>query len=182
MAKKNRSNLSITIDDNLPDNTTNFIEPVLHREVEDDLKDSNFNLEDDTAADVNYTPSTPSNWGNTVPTETGEALDELAKNQFEKVTFYMSSSDSTSGAEPFSGLIEVDLTSETKTGNIANAFYQVSFDGVTGWIEPNGIGSSTLVDFQNWVNANITNEDFWGRSPSPTSSGSGAVGFKYKKV
>ena len=79
MAQKNRADLQIVIDTNLPDNTTDLITPVGHREVEEDLKDSNFNKLDDTAFDVNYTPTTPLDWDATVPTETGGALDILIK-------------------------------------------------------------------------------------------------------
>jgi hypothetical protein len=79
MAQKNRANLQIVIDTNLPDNTTDLITPVKHREVEEDLKDSNYNKLDDTAFDVNYTPTTPADWGATVPTETGGGLDILIK-------------------------------------------------------------------------------------------------------
>lgn len=79
MAQKTRPGLQTTIDSNLPDNTTDFITPLLHREVEEDLKDSNFNILDDTAFNVNYTPTTPLDWDTTVPTETGGALDILIK-------------------------------------------------------------------------------------------------------
>ncbi len=79
MAQKNRADLQAVIDANLPDNTTDFITPLLHREVEEDLKDSNFNKLDDTAFDVNYPPTTPLDWDATVPTETGGALDILIK-------------------------------------------------------------------------------------------------------
>ena len=37
MAEKNRADLQAVIDANLPDNTTDFITPLLHREVEEDL-------------------------------------------------------------------------------------------------------------------------------------------------
>lgn len=57
MAEKNRADLQIVIDSNLPDNTTDFITPELHREVEEDLKDSNFNKLDeprDIAQDIAF--------------------------------------------------------------------------------------------------------------------------------
>ena len=79
MAQKNRADLQIVIDTNLPDNTTDLITPLGHREVEEDLKDSNFNKLDDTAFNVNYPPTTPLDWDTTVPTETGGALDILIK-------------------------------------------------------------------------------------------------------
>jgi hypothetical protein len=47
MAIKNKADLQIVIDANLPDNTIDFITPLLHREVEEDLKDSFFNKLDD---------------------------------------------------------------------------------------------------------------------------------------
>ncbi len=58
MAQKDRADLSTTIDTNLADNITENITPVLHREVEDDLKDSNYNLLVDDATDLNYNPTT----------------------------------------------------------------------------------------------------------------------------
>lgn len=78
MANKTRAQLQATIDANLPDNTTELITPVLHREVETDLKDSNFNKLDDTAFDVNYTPTTSADWDVTIPTNDGDGLDQLA--------------------------------------------------------------------------------------------------------
>lgn len=77
MAKKNRVDLNAVIQANLPDNTVDFITPALDREVEIDEVDSCFNLEDDTAVDVNYSPTTPADWDVT-PTEVGGGLDELA--------------------------------------------------------------------------------------------------------
>jgi hypothetical protein len=80
MAKKNRVDLNAVIQSNLPDNTTDFITPALDREVEIDEIDSCFNLEDDTAVDVNYNPtSINSDWlpeGD--PTEVRRGLDILA--------------------------------------------------------------------------------------------------------
>jgi hypothetical protein len=97
MAKKNRVDLNAVIQSNLPDNTTDFITPALDREVEIDEIDSCFNLEDDTAIDVNYTPTTPADWDITVPTETGSGLDQVAKrmrifetNNFSDSVFYVS--------------------------------------------------------------------------------------------
>jgi hypothetical protein len=78
MAKKNRVDLNAVIQANLPDNNTDFITPALDREVEIDEVDSCFNLEDDTAFDVNYAPTTPADWGGTLPTEVGDGLDVLA--------------------------------------------------------------------------------------------------------
>jgi len=77
MAKKNRVDLNAVIQSNLPDNTTDFITPALDREVEIDEVDSCFNLEDDTAIDVNYTPTTVADW-DVIPTEVAGSLDELA--------------------------------------------------------------------------------------------------------
>ena len=79
MAKKNRVDLNAVIQANLPDNNTDFITPALDREVEIDEVDSCFNLEDDTAVDVNYAPTTPADWGGTLPTEVGDGLDILIK-------------------------------------------------------------------------------------------------------
>ncbi len=79
MAKKNRVDLNAVIQANLPDNNTDFITPALDREVEIDEVDSCFNLEDDTATDVNYTPSTPAEWNpEGAPTEVKGGLDILA--------------------------------------------------------------------------------------------------------
>ena len=77
MAAQNRATNAALIDANLPDNTTQLITPEKHREVEDALNDSAFNVLDDDAFDVPYTPTTPSSWGATVPSETGGALDIL---------------------------------------------------------------------------------------------------------
>lgn len=79
MAKKNRVDLNAVIQANLPDNTIDFITPALDREVEIDEVDSCFNLEDDTAVDVNYNPSTPLDWDVTIPTEVKAGLDQAAQ-------------------------------------------------------------------------------------------------------
>ena len=106
MAQKTRPGLQTTIDSNLPDNTTDFITPLLHREVEEDLKDSNFNILDDTAFDVNYTPTTSSDWDVTVPIETGAGLDQLAQRlrdiedtNYSNNVFYVSKQGNDSTAE-----------------------------------------------------------------------------------
>lgn len=81
MAVKNRADLQISIDTNLPDNTTEAITPATHRIVEEDLKDSNYNLLDNAATDVTYNPTTVTDWQPeepTGPTEVGGALDILA--------------------------------------------------------------------------------------------------------
>ena len=43
------------------------------------INDNSFNKDSDTAFDVNYAPTTPADWGVTVPTETGGGLDILIK-------------------------------------------------------------------------------------------------------
>ena len=57
MAIKDKDDLQIVIDSNLPDNTIDFITPLLHREVEEDLKDSQFNKIDDPRPQVFYMSS-----------------------------------------------------------------------------------------------------------------------------
>jgi len=79
MAVKNRADLQISIDTNIPDNTTEAITPATHRAVEEDLKDSNYNLLDNEATDVTYNPTTSADWGATVPAEVGDGLDILIK-------------------------------------------------------------------------------------------------------
>ena len=79
MAKKTRPELYAKILANLPDNTTELITPAKDREVEDAEVESCFNLQDDEATDVNYTPTTSADWlPEGAPTEVGEGLDILA--------------------------------------------------------------------------------------------------------
>ena len=79
MAQENRVDLKQTINDNIPDNITEDITPEKHREVEDNLTDSNFNLIDDDATHVNYTPTNSPDWlPEGAPSEVGEGLDILA--------------------------------------------------------------------------------------------------------
>lgn len=83
MAQENRVDLKQTIDDNLPDNITEDITPEKHREVEDNIVDSNFNLIDDDAFDVSYPPTNSADWqpeGD--PSSDGAALDILATRTF----------------------------------------------------------------------------------------------------
>src|SRR6056297_1102180 len=53
MAQKSRAALQSDINSNLADNNVEAITPALHREVETNLNDSNFNTTDDTTDDVN---------------------------------------------------------------------------------------------------------------------------------
>ena len=78
MAQENRTNLKATILANLPSNTTEAITPEKHREVENNIADSNFNLLTDDATNVNYSPTTDTDWVNPDPAEVGGALDDLA--------------------------------------------------------------------------------------------------------
>ena len=98
MAAQNRATNAALIDANLPDNTTQLITPEKHREVEDALNDSAFNVLDDDAFDVPYTPTTPSSWGATVPSETGGALDILIEKLNNKASNNIAYVASASGA------------------------------------------------------------------------------------
>ena len=72
-----RVTVQALIDANLPNNTTEEITPEKHREVETSLNDNSFNKDSDTAFNVNYSPTTPTDWDGP-PTTDGEGLDELA--------------------------------------------------------------------------------------------------------
>lgn len=52
MAQKTRTSLQTTINNNLPDNTTEFITPARTRETQTDLNDSNFNILTDDSDDI----------------------------------------------------------------------------------------------------------------------------------
>lgn len=52
MATKTRTDLQTTINNNLPDNTTEFITPARTRETQTDLNDSNFNILTDDSDDI----------------------------------------------------------------------------------------------------------------------------------
>ena len=84
MGQENRTDLKATILANLPDNTTEAITPEKHREVENNIADSNFNLLTDDATNVNYNPtSVGQDWtpeGD--PSQVGAALDILAQRTF----------------------------------------------------------------------------------------------------
>ena len=80
MAEETRAQLYAKILANLPDNTTEQITPATDRAVEDAEVESCYNLQDDDATKVNYSPtSINADWlpeGD--PAEVGEGLDILA--------------------------------------------------------------------------------------------------------
>jgi hypothetical protein len=78
MAQETRAQLYAKILANLPDNTTEQITPATDRAVENAEVESCYNLLDDEATDVNYNPTTGTDWVNPDPTEVGGALDDLA--------------------------------------------------------------------------------------------------------
>jgi hypothetical protein len=125
MAQETRAQLYAKILANLPDNTTEQITPATDRAVEDAEVESCYNLLDDTAVNVNYTPTTGTDWDATIPTESGAALDQLAQrmrifetNNFsDEVAFVSNNGD--------------DLTGEK--GNISKPFatIQAAINAVT---------------------------------------------------
>ena len=112
MAVKNRADLQISIDTNLPDNTTEAITPATHRAVEEDLKDSNYNLLDNEATDVTYNPTTGTDWVDPDPTEVGGALDDLAG----RVTTIENEPNQTAVQTPYSPTTVADWNPEEPTG------------------------------------------------------------------
>lgn len=78
MAQETRAQLYAKILANLPDNTTEQITPATDRAVENAEVESCYNILDDNATIVNYTPTTGTDWVDPDPTEVGGALDDLA--------------------------------------------------------------------------------------------------------
>lgn len=163
MAQENRADLKATILANLPNNTTEAITPTKHREVEDNIADSNFNLLTDEATDVNYNPTTSADWDSTVPDEVGEGLDELAERVktlegltlLTSISFNVNSDSTVSFPYVESEPITIDTSSEAISQTLDNAYYQVSTDA-ENWIEPNGTSNSDISDLASWINTNIT--------------------------
>jgi len=103
MAQETRAQLYAKILANLPDNTTEQITPTTDRAVEDAEVESCYNLLDDDATNVNYTPTTSADWqleGD--PTEVGAALDILATRTFifpSQKTAYVSETGNNASAQ-----------------------------------------------------------------------------------
>lgn len=141
MANKTRAQLQATIDANIPDNTTELITPALHREVETDLKDSNFNKLDDTAFDVSYTPTTSGDWDVTIPTNDGDGLDQLASRvrtienslpvQY-TIELYANTDSTVSNIFPLYGVILL-FGSVNKSSKVTSVSYETSTDGGDTW-------------------------------------------------
>jgi len=167
MAQENRADLKATILANLPNNTTEAITPIKHREVEDNIADSNFNLLTDEATDVNYTPTTSADWDSTVPDEVGEGLDELADRvktlegatvSPTSISFNVNSDSTVSFPYVESEPITIDTSSEAISQTLDNAYYQVSTDA-ENWVDafsPPAVGNATISDLASWINTNIT--------------------------
>ena len=77
MATNDRATNQLTIDTNLPDNTTEAITPALHREVETDLNDSGFNKIDEPR-DVAQTVAYVSNNGDDLTANLGDQSQPFA--------------------------------------------------------------------------------------------------------
>ena len=164
MAQQNRPDLKAKILANLPDNTTEAITPIKHREVEDNIADSNYNILTDNATVVTYNPTTGTDWVDPDPTEVGGALDDLAGRVTTlegatvsptSISFNVNSDSTVSLPYVENEPIIIDTASEAISQTLANAYYQVSTDA-ENWIEPNGTGNSTLADLATWINLNIT--------------------------
>ncbi len=128
MAQENRTDLKATILANLPNNTTEAITPIKHREVEDNIADSNFNLLTDDATNVNYNPTTVADWQPeepTGPTEVGGALDILAartgQNLSQDIAYVSNDGDDLTG---------VRGNSEKPFATIQNATNAVPVNGI----------------------------------------------------
>jgi len=141
MAQKNRADLQIIIDTNLPDNTTDLITPEKHREVEEDLKDSNFNKLDDTAFDVNYTPTVSADWNVTIPTNAGDGLDQLAERVRDieeapavqyTIELYANTDSTVSNIFPLYGKVLL-FGSDNKSSKVTAVSYETSTDGGDTW-------------------------------------------------
>ena len=154
MAQETRAQLYAKILANLPDNTTELITPATDRAVEDAEVESSFNLLDDEATDVNYTPTTSADWDSTVPDEVGEGLDELAERvkmlegatvSPTSISFNVNSDSTVSFPYVESEPITIDTSSEAISQTLDNAYYQVSTDA-ENWVEPNGTSNSDISD------------------------------------
>ena len=133
-----RSALEILIDNLLANNTNGDITDQDVRDVVNAIKDADFNLTDDNASNIPYTPTTPTNWADTI-TNVLEALDSLAKNS-ERVLFKANTDDTVSNIQPFYGqgnLIGDEVFNSTRVSSLT---YQVSSDNKT-WALVNGTGT-----------------------------------------
>ena len=178
MAKKNRVDLNAVIQYNLPDNTTDFITPALDREVEIDEIDSCFNLEDDTAFDVNYTPTTVADWDVT-PTEVAGSLDELAgrvktiENSLPIVKifeFFFNTSSPTSNEVPSYGTVDIFGT-ERQDGSITSVEYETSTDKI------NWTNRGNLAGLDAFMIGATSTTFLWIRAVNPVVTGLGEKGF-----
>jgi len=135
-----RVTVQALIDANLPDNTTEEITPEKHREVETSLNDNSFNKDSDTAVNVNYSPTTPTDWDVT-PTEVKGGLDELASRVtvvedslpvIRQISFYVNTSSTTSNIVATYGTVSL-FGAERKTSKLVSVEYETSIDGGDTW-------------------------------------------------
>lgn len=176
MAQKNRIDLGATILANLPNNTSNYITPLLHREVEDDLKDSNYNILDDDASVVAYTPDTPSDW-DVVPTELQSSTDELASrvrtlegtSNFVLTTFIGHTDSTVPASQPVIGVVAANTLSQFLDANTASATWEYRTGAGDTWISAGTVaqlntalvGINTLPTSQTAVRPTLTRVGTW---------------------
>ncbi len=97
-----------------------------------------------------------------------------------EIELFMNSDDAVSAGKSIRGLVTVDILSEEITGNLTNAYYQVSLDGEV-WTDPNAV-NSTISDLNTWILGNITTEIFYVRTYviyDVSKFGNGIVSFTY---
>ncbi len=100
--------------------------------------------------------------------------------------FYMNSDDTVSGLVGFKGNKTIDQATEILSGNLATVngvVYQVSLDGVSWDYALAGDPTSDISDLQDWIDANITTEDFFVRTIAiydTNEIGLSFVGFQYE--
>jgi hypothetical protein len=128
-----RITLQDLIQDNFPDNTTNFITPELARELYDAMVVESFIKTSDDAEDVSYVPNNTANWNTPeIPTNTGLGLNILAfrVKELESITknlLFLANRDS-----PLSNFIAIQgaftITTEHRQNKVSSVIYQTSIN------------------------------------------------------
>ena len=123
------------------------------RDVLNALKNSNLNLTDDDAFKLQYPPSTPDDWG-TGPTNSGDALDSLAKNSI-LLNFSANTDNTVSNIRILQGEGVILNNATFNSNRLSNVTYETSDDNITWSLATDGAGPGTdgdLVSLKEEVN------------------------------
>jgi hypothetical protein len=148
---------------------------------------ADYNLADDEASLIKYTPETPANWafgptGTSAPVQVKQALDALSKNSIE-YDFYAHTDSPVSNIQLFRGPgIIIGATHIFNSTRVASVLYEISTDNISYNLVG---GSGAIGALNNSLSGLPVNQFLYVRAVftfQSTAIGEEQVKFNYKKL